>query len=75
MVELIAPNGGLFEASDEAATALLANGWNRYAHIPTDTAVESNRELDPATVEKVDAPAHEAKAAPKRASRKPKKTE
>ena len=29
MVELIAPNGGLFEASDEAATALLANGWKR----------------------------------------------
>lgn len=75
MVELIAPNGGLFEASDEAATALLANGWKRRACIPTGTAVESMRELDPATPEKADAPAHGAKPAPKRASRKPKKTE
>lgn len=75
MVELIAPNGGLFEASDEAATALLANGWKRRVHIPTGTAVEGNRELDPAASAKVDGPAHGAKAAPKRASRKPKKTE
>lgn len=47
----------------------------RYVHIPTGTPVESRRELDPSVFEKVDGPAHEAKAAPKRASRKPKKTE
>lgn len=47
----------------------------RYVHIPTGTPVESTRELDPSTFEKVDAPAQKPKAVQKRASRKPKKTE
>lgn len=29
MVELVAPNGGAFQASDEAAPLLLAEGWSR----------------------------------------------
>lgn len=29
MVELIAPGGGVFLASDEAAPLLMANGWTR----------------------------------------------
>ena len=44
MVEIYAPSGGAFQASDEAAPTLLANGWTRRPACAPDVPEEGERE-------------------------------